>query len=317
MGYFSDFDCERQAFGGTGEFQAEPEAAPDISDPLSAFGENAFSIPHAAEAGVATPAASSPQVEENNAPLHRTEGGSALPAQGMEGPAKKENDFPAEEESEDEARKAHEAAEAKRKAEWEAKQQEKKRAESEAVQAAMAMSEQDALKNAVERVRTGTEKLTRRNMKECVSEYIQTKCLEDSAFARLVLHPRKSMVHCFQYINRKAYDYIQDELKASGFTPAPNEVTAYGCDIPDDLCYAWAEEYFRDSNAKEDQEQEEKFIPKPYIKKGKPTKATKAAQKSADKKESPASSPTKATEAGGQDTNQITLSGFDALGKVG
>ena len=63
-------------------------------------------------------------------------------------------------------------------------------------------------------------------MKECVSEYIQTKCLEDTAFARLILHPRKSMVHCFQYINRKSYDYIQDELKASGFKPGP-DATAY------------------------------------------------------------------------------------------
>lgn len=29
----------------------------------------------------------------------------------------------------------------------------------------------------------------------------------------------------------------------------------YGCDIPDDLCYQWAEDYFRDPDAKEDQEQ--------------------------------------------------------------
>ena len=38
----------------------------------------------------------------------------------------------------------------------------------------------------------------------------------------------------------------------------------YGSDVPDDLCYQWAEEYFRDPNAKEDQEKEESFVPRAY-----------------------------------------------------
>ena len=152
---------------------------------------------------------------------------STPPAQDAEAPKATKTE---EEENEDAARKAHKEAEAKRKEEWEAKHKATKQAEQEAIQAAMAMSEQEALKAAVTQVRTGTEKLTRRNMKECVSEYIQTKCLEDTAFARLILHPRKSMVHCFQYINRKSYDYIQDELKASGFKPGP-DATAYGLSL--------------------------------------------------------------------------------------
>ena len=90
----------------------------------------------------------------------------------------------------------------------------------------------------MQRVNADTEKLTRRNMKECVAEFIQTKCLEDIAFARLTMHPRKSMIHCFQYISRKAWDYIQDELKASGIQPGPGS-QGYGCDVPDDLCYQW------------------------------------------------------------------------------
>ena len=35
-------------------------------------------------------------------------------------------------------------------------------------------------------------------------------------------------------------------------------------DIPDDLCYQWAEDYFRDPDAKEDQGDEEEFVPQPY-----------------------------------------------------
>lgn len=71
------------------------------------------------------------------------------------------------------------------------------------------------------------------------------------------------MIHCFQYISRKAWDYVQDELKANGVQPGPGQ-QAYGCDIPDDLCYQWAEDYFRDPDAKEDQGDEEEFVPQPY-----------------------------------------------------
>ena len=102
-------------------------------------------------------------------------------------------------------------------------------------------------------------------------------CMEDTAFARLTMHPKKNMIRCFQYINRKAWDYVQDELKASGTHPGPGQQT-YGCDVPDDMCYQWAEDYFRDPDAKEDHEDEEKFVPKPYTgkssAKSKPKKAT-------------------------------------------
>ena len=90
------------------------------------------------------------------------------------------------------------------------------------------------------------------------------------------------MVHCFQYISRKAWEYIQDELKANGIQPEQGS-QGYGCDIPDDLCYQWAEDYFRDPDAKEDQEQEEKFVPKPYYGKS-PAKAAKTSKKKQEKK---------------------------------
>lgn len=164
-----------------------------------------------------------------------------------------------------EARKRaeHEVAEAKRKAEWGAKQAEKKAARQAALEKIKAMNTEQLIQAAAEKARKDTEKLTRRNMKECVCEYIQTLCLEDAEFARLTLTPPKTMVRCFQYINRKAWEYVQDELKVSGQRPGPG-TQGYGCDIPDDLCYGWAEEYFRDPHAKEDEEQEEKFVPKPY-----------------------------------------------------
>lgn len=187
-------------------------------------------------------------------------------------------------EEEAKRRAEHEAAEAKRKAEWDAKQAEKKKALQEQLDRLAAMSDDDVVAASMQRVSGDVEKLTRRNMKECVSEYIQTLCLSDPAFARMTMLPKKTMIHCFQYINRKAWDYIQDELKANGIQLDRNN-PAYASDVPDDLCYQWAEDYFRDPNAKEDQEKEEEFVPKPYIgKTGAKGKSKKQEKKKAEPK---------------------------------
>ncbi len=96
------------------------------------------------------------------------------------------------------------------------------------------------------------------------------------------------MIHCFQYISRKAWDYIQDELKASGIQPGPGS-QGYGCDVPDDLCYQWAEDYFRDPDAKEDHKEEEKFVPNPYYGKdfARTTKKKQKEKKKAEAKPKP------------------------------
>ena len=169
-----------------------------------------------------------------------------------------------EEESEDKKRAEHEAAEARRKAEWEAKEQEKQAKRQAQLDRIKAMNDEELTAESMKRVSTDTEKLTRRNMKECVSEYIQTACLEDVAFAKQVMLPQKNMVRCFQYINRKAYEYIQDEIKASGIQPG-RDTPCYSSDIPDDICYHWAEEYFRTMDVKEDKEDEEEFVPRPPL----------------------------------------------------
>lgn len=191
----------------------------------------------------------------------------------------------AEQESaeENQKRAEHEAAEAKRKAEWEAKQQDKKEVEQAALQKLAGMSDDEVMMASMKRVGDDSERLTRRNMKVCITEHIQTLCLNDSAFARMAMYPRKSMIHCFYYINRKAREYIEQEMKDNDIKP---ENGVYGGDVPDDLCYRWSEDYFRDHDTPEDQEKEEKFVPKPYI--GKPAsrvKSKKAAEKTkAEKK---------------------------------
>lgn len=174
------------------------------------------------------------------------------------------------------------------------------------------MSDEEVIAASTQRVSTDVEKLTRRNMKECVSEHIQMLCIEDTAFARLTMHPKKNMIRCFQYINRKAWDYVQDELKASGTHPGPGQQT-YGCDVPDDMCYQWAEDYFRDPDAKEDHEDEEKFVPKPYAgKSSAKSKPKKAAEK---KKTEPKAAPKQEEKKPSQD-GQMSLLDF-GMAKAG
>ena len=184
-----------------------------------------------------------------------------------------------EELEEEKKRAEHEAAETKRKAEWEAKQKEKKEAELREIYRLDCMSDEEVMVESMQRISKDTERLTRRNMKDCVSEHVQTLCFEDAAFARLAMYPKKSMINCFRYINRKAREFIEQEMKDNDIKP---ENGVYGSDVPDDLCYQWAEDYFRDPDAPEDKtEKEEKFIPKPYTGKA----SNKSSKKKSAKKE--------------------------------
>ena len=171
------------------------------------------------------------------------------------------NSKPQQKLSDDEKRKAHEESEAKRKAEWEAKRQAREDAETAAWESAVAMDDNKVMAASMKRVGTDSERLTRRNMKQCVTEHIQTKCLDDAAFARQVMHPRKNMLNCFRYINRKAREFVEQEMKDNDEKPLNG---VYGSDVPDDLCYQWAEEYFLDMDAVEDKKDEEKFVPKSF-----------------------------------------------------
>lgn len=239
-------------------------------------------------------------------------GGSVVKPSGggvVTGPQSNSREDAGKVDSEEAKRKAHEEAEAKRKAEWDAQQASKKAAEQEKLQQIAAMSDDEVMMASAKRVGTDTEKITRRNMKDCVSEVIQTKCLEDPAFARLVMQPRKNMINCFKYITRKAWEYVQDELKADGITPG-NGAQGYGCDVPDDLCYQWAVDYFNDPDAKEDQSAED-----PSTRRRSNSSSRTAAKSEKAKKDAvPATSKSKSVAP--SDDGQLSLD-FAQLGKAG
>ena len=202
-----------------------------------------------------------------------------------------------QEKSEEQKRREHEEAEAKRKAEWEAKKKAKEEEELFKWETALAYDDNTIIERASSSVGKQAERLTRRNMKECITEMLQASCYDDIALARQVHHPRKSLANCFRYINRKALDFVKQELKDNGIK-LNNEV--YGSDVPDDLCYQWAIDYFFDMDAPEDKpDDEEQFIPKPYYPQTSTSKTKKKVEKKKPepKKETPKS---KALESEGQ-----------------
>ena len=183
----------------------------------------------------------------------------------------------------DARRKAHEAAEAKRKAEFDARQAGKKAARQAQLDKIANMSAAELLAESVKRVADDTERLTRRNMKEAVAEHIQARCREDIPFAMLVMDPMKSMIRCFRYINRKAREYAEREMKDNGV----ERTGVYGLDIPDGLCFQWAEDYFNDLDAEEDHKDDEKFVSKPYAPPSAGRKTAKSKTKKPASKETP------------------------------
>lgn len=207
--------------------------------------------------------------------------------------------------SEQESRKVHEEAEARRKEEWEAKQAAKKAAIEKQLQEIAGMSEDELIQASAKRITDETERLTRRNMKEYVAEHLQTLCLDDLEFAKLTMHPRKSFMHCIWYINRKAREYLEKEMEDNGMQRPFGVNGMYGGDVPDDLVYSWAEEYYRTPDAKEDEDPDEKFQPKAYTGPGS-TKTSgngKAKQKKTEK-------PTPQRREKAEDDSQISLGAF-------
>lgn len=288
MGVFSELDHEEKyeaesPFTETGEEAIPPVFSTEKQQPVEPVTASSAGSPQTGDSKAAAPV-------PTQASLNDTQ-------KVAEDPAAKRK---AEEEAK---RKAHEEAEAKRKAEWEAKQAAKKAAEEEQINRLAAMTDDEVMMASTKRVSDDVERLTRRNMKDFVSEHIQTKCLEDAAFARLTMHPRKSMIHCFWYINRKAQEYLLKEMEMNGETPKPGE--RIGGDVPDDLCYQWAEDYFKDLDAKEDKDKEDEFVPKPYVGGYTPPLAKKKDASKAKGSSKPTAKTSENKKA--SETNQITL----------
>lgn len=172
------------------------------------------------------------------------------------------------EQTEAEKKKAFEEEEAKRKAEFDAKKAKRDEEIQIEWEINTMMTTEDLIEAAKNNIKTGVERITQRNMKESVAAYIIELSQKSENLSRNILHPKKSITNCYKYINRKARGYLEEQMKLTGEKPDKNGVI--GIDIPDNLCYQWAEEYYSSTNIDEDHEDEEKFEPKKYTSSYKP-----------------------------------------------
>lgn len=310
MGVYSELDIERR-YGNNPFEECDVPSSVKLQD-VPAFAEPGHAEPAAAPSTteVTVPQSQAEVKDAALAPSASEQAVDAAPAEASDNTGQTA-EVEGGTENEDDKKKAHEAAEAKRKAEFDARQAAKKAAEQEQLAKLETMSEEELLTASMKRVSADTEKLTRRNMKECVAEHIQTMCIEDPGFARKVMHPRKSMMHCVWYINRKAKEFIQQEMKDNDIKP---ENGIYGGDVPDDLCYQWAVDYFNDPNAKEDEEKEERFVAQPYRGTGAASKKSasskgKSKGKDAKKKDENTAKPKAKEKADGDPEDQMSLLG--------
>ena len=108
-----------------------------------------------------------------------------------------------------------------------------------------AIGQDDVAAASVQRIQEEIERITRRNMKDCVAAHLAQLCAGDPALARNVLSPQKSLAKCFRYISRKAREYAEQERADSNVT----ESGIYGYGVPDSTVYQWAVDYFNDPNA--------------------------------------------------------------------
>ena len=212
---------------------------------------------------------------------------------------------PATTDSEDAKKRAHEESEAKRKAEWEQKKKEREEKILMDWEKAVDVTDDQLSEISVKRLGDMTERLTRRNMKLCVTEYVQTLCYENMELARNVMHPAKSMINCFKYINRKALEYLKQQQEDIGEKAIDGVI---GGDVPDDLCYQWAQEYFMNLDVQEDKtDEDEEFVPKPYHS----ATTSRAKKKEVKKEETPKKDfPKKAEPVSSEMEGQVQLS-FD------
>lgn len=173
------------------------------------------------------------------------------------------------EQTEAEKKKAFEEEEAKRKAEFDAKKAKRDEEVQIEWELNLMVTQEELFANAKSILSKDIERITQKTMKECVGAHIINASQHNEIIAQHVLHPEKNSVNCFKYINRKAREYLEEYMKFTGEKQDKNGVI--GIDIPDNLCYQWAEEYFSSTDIPEDHEDEEKFVPKKYTSSYKPS----------------------------------------------
>lgn len=183
-----------------------------------------------------------------------------------------------EEEKEKQRRAEHEAKEAARKAKFDERQRRKQEEKAQARQAVLAMSDTEVIAAAVKKIEDYKKDFLKdfkgaENGGILEIEVVKTLmagCQCDTDFARLVMNPEKSLENCFRYMGTQAYNLQKEDIQKRIQNGAAYAVFPF----PQNLCFQWVVNYFKDLEAAEDKEPEEKFNPHRYY----PSAAKKVSQ---------------------------------------
>jgi len=98
----------------------------------------------------------------------------------------------------------------------------------------------DAINKAKEILELQADRTSLKTMADYVKEYLIAYCEEDPGLVERVDDPEKSFMDCIGYIKKKALDWLKEQqnLELSGY------VQGIGGDVPPDICYQWAVEYY-------------------------------------------------------------------------
>lgn len=89
-------------------------------------------------------------------------------------------------------------------------------------------------------------------MTEQVQAYLDKHASEDAVFAEKMRNPRKSIKNCIKFIAQKAQEYMEKHKEEYEMD------RGFGGDIPDEICFGWANHYYDESGLEIDMTEEER-----------------------------------------------------------
>lgn len=88
-------------------------------------------------------------------------------------------------------------------------------------------------------------------MTEQVQAYLEQHASEDEVFAYKMRNPKKSIKNCIKFIAQKAMAYMEKHKEEYEME------NGYGGDVPDEICYGWANHYYDENDLEVDMTEEE------------------------------------------------------------
>lgn len=148
-------------------------------------------------------------------------------------------------------------------------------------------------------------------MTEQVQAYLDKHASEDAAFAEKMRNPRKTIQNCIKFIAQQAQKYMEKHKEEYEME------RGLGGDIPDEICFGWANHYYDESGLEIDMTEEERKAKREkeaaerkakWEKESAERKAKAQAEKKAKKEEEKAAKKAEAEKAKAEKPKELTKS---------